>query len=188
MVESGYMEVGTEDFPYTSHLTITMHSDKYSPYLPIYGNKVIGVRFGQLEMHGVTRQVTWTRLSQTADAGSSKLVLDENVDWNIGEEIVIAGTVFENVQSETRFITAVNGNIVTLDKPLEFSHLGEVPTFGGIDIPMKAEVGLLTRNVLFRGDPETSSANQYGAHIMIHSPGDESSIGRICYVELKDVG
>ena len=63
-----------------------------------------------------------------------------------------------------------------------------MPTFGGIDIPMKAEVGLLTRNVLFRGDPETSSANQYGAHIMIHSPGDESSIGRICYVELKDVG
>jgi len=53
---------------------------------------------------------------------------------------------------------------------------------------MKAEVGLLTRNVLFRGDPETSNVNQYGAHIMIHSPGDESSIGRICYVELKDVG
>jgi len=46
MVEGGYMEVGTEDFPYTSHLTITMHSNKYSPYLPIYGNKVIGVRFG----------------------------------------------------------------------------------------------------------------------------------------------
>lgn len=55
MVQGGYMEVGTEDFPYTSHLTITMHSNKYSPYLPIYGNKVIGVRFGQLEMHGVTR-------------------------------------------------------------------------------------------------------------------------------------
>lgn len=66
--------------------------------------------------------------------------------------------------------------------------MGEVPTFGNFDIPMKAEVGLLTRNVLYRGDPETSSVNQYGAHIMIHSPGDESSIGRICYIEMKDVG
>lgn len=46
MVFGGYMEVGTEDFPYTSKLVITMHGDKYSPYLPIYGNKVIGVRFG----------------------------------------------------------------------------------------------------------------------------------------------
>jgi len=40
-----------------------MHSDKYSPYLPIYGNKVIGVRFGLLEMHGVPRNITWTRLA-----------------------------------------------------------------------------------------------------------------------------
>jgi len=63
MVNGGYMEAGTEEFPYTSHLTITMHGDASSPFLPIYGNKVIGVRFGQLELHGVTRDVTWTRLN-----------------------------------------------------------------------------------------------------------------------------
>jgi hypothetical protein len=55
-------------------------------------------------------------------------------------------------------------------------------------MPMKAEVGLLTRNVLYRGDPETSAANMYGAHIMVHSPGDDSSIGHICYIELQNVG
>ena len=49
-------------------------------------------------------------------------------------------------------------------------------------------MGLLTRNVVYRGDPKTSAANQYGAHIMLHSPGDESSIGRIEYAELFDVG
>jgi hypothetical protein len=73
MIEGGYMEVGTEKFPYTSKLTITMHSDKFSPYLPIYGNKVIGVRFGQLEMHGVPRLITWTRMSQTANAGDTSI-------------------------------------------------------------------------------------------------------------------
>ena len=52
---------------------------------------------------------------------------------------------------------------------------------------MRAEVGLLTRNLLFRGDP-TSEANQYGAHIMLHSPGDETSIGRIENVEFHNVG
>jgi len=69
---------------------------------------------------------------------------------------VIAGSVFGNQQSETRFITEVNGNTITLDQPLEFEHMGEAPTFGEFEIPMKAEVGLLTRNVLFRGDEETS--------------------------------
>ncbi len=53
---------------------------------------------------------------------------------------------------------------------------------------MRAEVGLLTRNVLFRGDPETSGKNQFGAHIMMHSHGDESLTGKIEYIELMDVG
>ena len=32
-----------------------MHSDKYSPEIPIYGNKVIGERDGVLGMNGVPR-------------------------------------------------------------------------------------------------------------------------------------
>ena len=70
MIRDGYMEVGTEEFPYTSKLTITMHSNKYSPEIPIYGNKVIGVRNGVLDMHGVKREPTWTELDVTAAAGS----------------------------------------------------------------------------------------------------------------------
>ena len=53
---------------------------------------------------------------------------------------------------------------------------------------MRAEVGLLTRNVKFQGNPLDSAENQYGAHIMIHSPGDESCIGRIENVEFFNVG
>ena len=63
MINGGYMEVGTEEFPYTSHLTITMHGNKYSPSMPIFGNKVLSLHYGLLEMHGVTRSVTWTRLA-----------------------------------------------------------------------------------------------------------------------------
>jgi len=53
---------------------------------------------------------------------------------------------------------------------------------------MRAEVGLLSRNVVFRGDPETSSANQYGAIIFMHSMGDDSIVGKISHVEFTDVG
>jgi hypothetical protein len=62
MVKNGYMEVGTEAFPYTSKLVITMHSNKLSPELPIFGNKVIAVMNGQLELHGNVRVPTWTSL------------------------------------------------------------------------------------------------------------------------------
>ena len=188
MINGGYMEVGTEEFPYTSHLTITMHGNKYSPSMPIFGNKVLSVHYGQLEMHGVTRAVTWTRLNSTANAGDTSITLDDNVDWMVGEEIVLAGTVFEPIEFETRFITEVNGNVVRLDRPLDFTHIGVVPIYGGIEKPIKGEVGLLTRNVLYRGNPDTSVVEQYGATIMVHSPGDDTSIARICYCELKDVG
>jgi hypothetical protein len=56
-INNGYMEVGTEDDPYTSQLTITMHGKKYDPYIPIYGNKCIGVRFSTLDIHGKPRAV-----------------------------------------------------------------------------------------------------------------------------------
>jgi len=53
---------------------------------------------------------------------------------------------------------------------------------------MRAEVGLLTRNVVFRGDPETSVDNQYGATIFIHSAGDDSVVARLGYIECMHVG
>ena len=52
---------------------------------------------------------------------------------------------------------------------------------------MRAEVGLLTRNVKIQGDP-SSRNNKYGAHIMVHSPGDETSVARIENTEFMDVG
>jgi len=81
MVRNGYMEVGTEEFPYTSKLTITMHGNKESPEIPIYGNKCIAVRNGVLELHGVPRTPTWTSLSATADIGSKQISLMVDVDW-----------------------------------------------------------------------------------------------------------
>jgi hypothetical protein len=53
---------------------------------------------------------------------------------------------------------------------------------------MRAEVGLLTRNVKFRGDAKTSRRKQYGATIFLHSHGDDSLTARLEYIELENVG
>jgi hypothetical protein len=122
----------------------------------------------------------------------------EDVDWKEGEEIVIASTDLgvddnevagEGDNSEVRTITEVNGRTITLDSPLLYEHYAAVDTYGVDDtIELRAEVGLLTRNIKFQGDPETSLANQYGATIMLHSPGDESVIGRVEHMEFFNVG
>ncbi len=69
-------------------------------------------------------------------------VLDAG-QWQAGDEIVLASTDYNPRQAERRTITAVNGNTITLDEPLEYMHFGEI-TYG---VDERGEVGLLTRNI-----------------------------------------
>ena len=71
---------------------------------------------------------------------------------------------------------------------MQFRHYSALETYGGKDFPMRAEVGLLTRNIVIQGD-ENSVNNDYGAHLMIHGKmGDDRLIGRIEYAEFRHVG
>jgi len=72
-IDSGRMEMGTSEFPYTSKLTMTMHSKIDDPYLPIYGNKCIGLRYGVLDMHGNEKTPTWTHMEATVERGSTSI-------------------------------------------------------------------------------------------------------------------
>ena len=201
LVQGGYLEIGTEEYRYTSKLNITMHSTKYDPNLPIFGNKVIGVHYGTLEMHGVERKITWSDLKTTAEAGATEITLNDvtgdALDWAVGEEIVIASTDFSGRNAEQRTILTITNTdtnpVITFTEPLLHKHYGDIQYFGvegtaNYDfIEMRAEVGLLTRNVKYQGD-DTSEEFQYGAVIILHSPGDETTIGRIDSIEFRNVG
>lgn len=170
-----------------------MHGDQYSPYLPIYGNKVIGIRESTLDLHGVKREPTWTLLETTVQKGATQITLAEPVDWKAGEQIAIASTEFDGRLADQRTIVSVDRSdpskpVLTLDLPLDYRHIASFKSYNGTKIDMRAEVGLLTRNVKFRGDPETSKRNEYGANIFLHSHGDDSLIGRIENIEMTDVG
>lgn len=184
-VRNGVFEAGTESDPYSSKLTITLHGEKYDPAIPIYGNKVLGIRYSTLDLHGLNRSDSWTHLDSTVSAGDSSITLIKTVDWAVNEKIMITSTNFDRNEAEERTITAVttNGGKTTLflDAPLSFGHYAGVDTYGTDTIEIRAEVALMTRNVIFQGD-DSSLANEYGAHILIHAPGDNTNIGRISNV------
>jgi len=122
-VNEGRFEVGTEEHPYTSKVTITLHGNLSDPYLPIYGNKVLALRKGHLDMHGPERSRTWTVLEETAEANSTTIKLREAVDWQVGEEIAIAPTTFEGRDAEKKTIVAIDRTnpdkpVITLDSKL----------------------------------------------------------------------
>ena len=91
MINNSTMEIGTETHPYKSRLTMTMHGEKYDPAMPIFGKKSIGVMYGVLDIHGVNK-MSWTDLDTTISVGGSSLTLVEEVDWEVGDRIMITST------------------------------------------------------------------------------------------------
>merc|ERR1719230_2446577 len=99
-------------------------------------------------------------MESTVEAGSSTIQLHEAVNWVVGDEVSVASTSYNPREGERRFISAIDRTnpdkpILTFDTPLEFRHYAEDYEVGTQTprefISMRAEVGILTRNVKFRG-------------------------------------
>ena len=103
------MEVGTEKEPYNSKLTITMHGQKTDPAVPIFGKKSIGVSYGTLDIHG-KRKMAWTDLDTTVLPAANQLTLVEEVDWSVGDQIMITSTDYDQNQTEFGKITQITNN------------------------------------------------------------------------------
>jgi cell migration-inducing and hyaluronan-binding protein len=78
--------------------------------------------------------------------------------------IAIASTSYNSREAEERTIAAIVDAdtatpLVTLDKPLKYKHFAATETFGTQQIDMRAEVGLLTRSVVYKGDDDHTVDN-----------------------------
>jgi cell migration-inducing and hyaluronan-binding protein len=174
----GKLEVGTELAPFLRRAGITLGGNPGDTD-PRRHHGLWVMEGGTLDLHGEPRGPGWTRLAQTALAGSTELVLQEPVSWRSGDRIVIASTDFDMHQAEEMTVSAVVGNVVTLAAPLRYTHWGA--TESGVEV--RAEVGLLSRNVRVQGH-EGSGADGKGGHQMAMA----GSTMRISGVEFTRMG
>ncbi|MTI21964.1 T9SS type A sorting domain-containing protein [Fulvivirga sp. RKSG066] len=180
-------EWGTELNPYTKKGVIGLTGNNSTIDVSGLGTKFIGaINRGEIDIHGENR-VSWTKLSRTADAGTEELFFVSSTDWRVGDEIVVASTDYSAHQAEKRTITAVSGGgtRVSIDTPIDTMHYGELQHYkgGSLTLDERAEVGLLTRNILIMG--ENPGTDGFGGHIIIRGMGSK---GRISGVELFQMG
>src|SRR5579862_8022001 len=164
----GELEIGTEAKPHTHQATITLTDNiKDEDFGGLGGNdrsdRGIMLMGGTLNLHG-TEKNSWTKLAQTAAAGSNTIQVLTPGDWKKGETIVLASTDFDPHQAEERSIAAISGNTITLDKKLDYMHFGKI-TF---DVDERGEVGMLSRNIVVQSSPD-SEKTLFGGHIMAMS-------------------
>ena len=178
----GLLQVGTVQRPFRQRATIVLDGPEH---LDVHGmgTSVLGVMGGRLELHGRFRPVTWTRLAASARPGDRTIRVRDARGWRRGDQIVVASTDYDPDHAEQRRITAVDGRRVRLDAPLAHHHHGRSERIAGRRVAQRAEVGLLTRNVVVRGGPHAAHTRQ-GGHVMVH----EGSRARIDGVELVNMG
>lgn len=196
--KGGKFYMGSEECPLSNKVTVTLVGQPQPNVDPDgVGTKVIGVlEGGLLEIHGKPRSV-WTVLGQTANINATQITLATDVDWEVGDTIILATTDFEKFdatattsQNEKLIVTGRNGRVVSFATPLKYTHYGKVWTASnGDSIDMRGEVGLHNRNIVIKGDidPVTSGnagEEQWGGHVMIRDGG----VGRIEYAEVTLMG
>lgn len=178
----GELRIGTEARPFTQHARITLTDARPGEDVMGMGDRVIAVMDGTLELHGAPR-LPWTRLAQTAPAGSSTLTLEAAPDWVGGDTLTLATTDFNAAQTEQVVVQRVSGNTVTLATPLKYTHWAEDTTHAGLTLSERAEVGLLTRNIVIAAS-EDASATGLGANTMVMGRSE----ARVQGVEFTRVG
>ncbi len=163
----GELEIGTEARPHTRKATITFTNNVKDEDISGTGgttdrvDRGIMLMGGTLNLHG-DRTNTWSKLAQTAAAGSNSIQVLDATGWRVGDEVVLASTDFDPRQAERRTITAIRGNRLTLDLALEFMHFGKI-TF---DVDERGEVAMLTRNIRLQASADAAEAPFYGGHVM----------------------
>jgi hypothetical protein len=141
---------------------------------------------GRMDFHGAPMNRTWVKLGAKASAGFAEVILAEPVTgWRVGDRIILTATTRQNkvkktfrestrdnTATEERFIKAIDGTKLILDKPLVYDHQ--------CDGAYRGDVADLSRNVVVQ------SANPSGptGHTMYH----RNSAGSISYAEFHRLG
>jgi hypothetical protein len=141
---------------------------------------------GRMDFHGSPMSRTWVKLGGDAKKGDDAVTLAEAVTgWRPGDRVIVTATqltpdgtrhrpgVPHRVAfTEERTVLAIDGARVSLDKPLEYDHLGTGEYRG--------EVADLSRNVVV----ESADPAGVRGHTMYH----RHSAGSIGYAEFRHLG
>jgi G8 domain/RTX calcium-binding nonapeptide repeat (4 copies) len=180
---SGALTIGTEDAPMQSgvnaEIIIANNGRIDLDYDPTMLSRGI-ITHGSVSMHGEEKLVH-TKVAVAAKAGDTTLTLAETpTNWAVGDVLVLAATEYnrksDDTQDEVLTIAGIEGNVVTLSKPLEYNHI--TPR-----ADLFASVANYSRNITIRSEDADVPVNERG-HVMFMHNDDVN----VQYVAFNDLG
>ncbi|NXI68982.1 PKHD1 protein, partial [Anseranas semipalmata] len=152
--DGGELQVGSSEAPFHDKAHIYLYGSLHSPPMFPYGVKFLAVRNGTLSIHGWMPKVAYTHLKSSVLANDTRLVLQKDVDWQPGDEIIVGRTGLGDVQQqeEMAIIESVNNTEIYLRSPLRYSHNVGEERVNGQSLPLTAVVALISRRVVVQGN------------------------------------
>jgi hypothetical protein len=162
IVVEGELVIGSPGCRTMSPVSITLHGARPDDTMVAQDPSIKGidVKNGTLELHGGLYVQTWSRLAVTAAAGDSSILIQDAVNWAVGDEIFVAGTTLRDDRAwhqNERFTVADVRAASHLGDDVVFVELSGALLFdhyGGDEY--QAEVGLLSRRIVVQGAAEDS--------------------------------
>jgi Ca2+-binding RTX toxin-like protein len=191
---SGRLEIGTAERPIAAdvdaELVIANNGDIDVAWDPMLLSRGV-ISHGSVEIHGAEK-TTFLRVDTAPMAGDTEIVLSEApAGWQVGDTIVLTGThkqgwmwdndlravVYRESEDEEVVITAIDGNRITIDRPLAHDH----------DTPrddLAAYVSNMSRNITVRSEDGEDSAVHHRGHVMFMHSDDVD----VRYAAFDDLG
>ena len=190
VMDGGALEIGTQATPVnasvTAEIVIANRPLNAAVDPEQFGTGLLA--FGRVTMHGAVVSPTFVRLGAEPRTGQTTVTLSGSLTgWRVGDRIVLPDTRqlkaderFANLQPqfEEFTISQIAGNVLTLNRPLTWDHLGARNPDNVLEyLP---HVGNLTRNVRIRSE---NPAGTRGHALFTHRADVD-----IRYVLFKDLG
>ncbi|KAM3144665.1 hypothetical protein pb186bvf_003272 [Paramecium bursaria] len=186
IIHYGKLQIGSKQKPYQSQASINLRGDIEQTQLGLFGNKVLACYYCQFQVFGQERLV-WTTLGYTIQVGDTQLFVDEEVDWKVGEQILITSSNFDQLQTEVHTINQISADKKTISTQLPFlyQHYSDTEAYGVRSLNNKVQVGLLSRNIQIMGE---KSISDYGYHFTVYGDQYQGTQVQIQYAEFINGG
>ena len=176
-INGGHLWIGSETCRMNSNILITLDDSAKTISTHMGRKGITSTGEGKIDIHGKLFQKTWTRIASPANVGDDRVLIMEDVNWEVGQQIALITTIWEdhlNNQNEVLTIKAIDGRKIQFEETLQFyHHAGE---------EYQAEIVLLSRRIKIQGD-EISENTNFGGHIL-----SNGEIGRFSGVQAFRMG
>ena len=191
---TGRLEIGSVDNPVQANvqteIIIADNGDIDTSWDPMLLSRGV-ISHGAVEIHGAEKD-SFLKVAAAPMAGDTTIQLAEAPEgWQVGDTIVLTGThklgwtwdhqarelVFRGTEDEEVEITAINGDVITIDRPLTYDHDAPRDEFS-------AYVSNMSRNVVIASENGADAATHHRGHVMFMHSDDVD----VRYAEFDELG